>query len=133
MKMIIAAMGKGEVRMIKLHADERIFDIWINEKQIVSMEYAASKNGTQLFLQNGTILEVTETPEEILALMGETAQLAPAKNNITKWIENIDEDVLENTVRDNMCSVCSANDRCCQYGLTGCAETIKRWALEASE
>lgn len=119
--------------MIKLHDAEENFDIWVNENHIVTMETGTNENETDLFFKNGIGVTVTETPEEILALMGETTQPAPAKNNITKWIESVEDGELEGILRDNTCPICPANDRCCQYGLTECSQTIKRWALEVSE
>lgn len=85
--------------MIKLHDAEENFDFWVNENQIVSIEYAFSKNGTELFLQNGMTFQVTETPEQILALMGETTQPAPVKNNTTNRLEDVDGVEIPNSHR----------------------------------
>lgn len=76
--------------MIKLHDVSDNLGIWVNENHIVTMETGTNENETDLFFKNGIGVTVTETPEEILALMGETTQPAPVKNNTTKRLEDVD-------------------------------------------
>ena len=85
--------------MIKLHDAEENFDIWVNENHIVTMETGTNENETDLFFKNGIGVTVTETPEEILALMGEATQSAPVKNNTTKRLEDVDGVEIPNSHR----------------------------------
>lgn len=116
--------------MIKLHYADDGKHFWLNEKCIEMIDVEGKF--TAIITADKTCC-VTETPEKILALMGKTTQLAPAKNNITKWMENVDSVSLESFVKDLTCLTCPANNRCCEYGLTECSDALKRWALEASE
>lgn len=118
--------------MIKLHGAADGEELWLNEKYIQDI-IPGDKFTDITILPNVVTYHVTETPEEILALMGETTKPAPVKNNITKWLENVDSVFLESFVSDLTCLTCPVNDRCCEYGLTECAEALKRWALEISE
>ena len=134
MKMIFAAMRKGEAGMIRLHDADDGHEIWLNE--IYIDEITADEKVTIVSMLARECCCVTETPEQILGKMGETTQPAPAKNNLTKWIIGMSDEALENVIsagtQRHTCLACPAKDLCEEMD-GSCAGAFRRWAMEASE